>query len=139
MDSDIFIDTSGFYAVVVSGDSAHEEAVGVFEDASKHSRRFVTTDYVLDETATLLRAHGYAHLLPELFHSVLDSDVCRVEWMDARRFRATWQYFQRRNDQEWSFTDCFSFWLMGKLELREALTKDGHFEHAGFKPLLVLP
>ena len=35
-----------------------------------------------------------------------------------------------------SLTDCFSFVLMQRLGLTEALTSDLHFEQAGFKALL---
>jgi hypothetical protein len=67
---------------------------------------------------------------------VLDSDACAIEWMDPERFRRTWQFRQRRKDKDWSFTDCFSFWLMGQKGLVEVLTKDHHFERAGFVRLL---
>jgi predicted nucleic acid-binding protein len=39
-------------------------------------------------------------------------------------------------DQGWSFTDCLSFQVMKARRLREALTKDEHFEKAGFVALL---
>jgi predicted nucleic acid-binding protein len=39
-------------------------------------------------------------------------------------------------DQGWSFTDCVSFQAMKARRLREALTKDEHFEKAGFRALL---
>ncbi|MGB8297859.1 MAG: hypothetical protein WCG85_20750 [Polyangia bacterium] len=38
--------------------------------------------------------------------------------------------------QGWSFTDCVSFQIMKAHRLREALTKDEHFEKAGFKAFL---
>jgi predicted nucleic acid-binding protein len=42
----------------------------------------------------------------------------------------------KRIDSTWSFTDCLSFHIMKELRLGEALTKDVHFQRAGFTALL---
>ncbi len=54
----IFIDTSGFYASLTKRDEAHQQTVDIMSASSERRRGFVTTDYVLDETATLLKARG---------------------------------------------------------------------------------
>lgn len=136
MSSEIFVDTSGFYAVLIEGNAAHEKATSILHQAAETKRRFVTTDYILDETTTLLKSRGYAHLLPRLLRSVFDSDACRVEWMDRERFMRTWHYLRRHEDKDWSFTDCFSFWLMEEYDIGEALSTDDHFRQAGYIPLL---
>ena len=56
--------------------------------------------------------------------------------MDPERFEQVRRFFAKHQDQAWSFTDCFSFCVMRQLELRDALTTDVHFRHAGFRPLL---
>lgn len=136
MASDIFVDTSGLYALLIRGDTSHDDAGKVLHSARKSKRRFVTTDYVLDETATLLKARGFSHLLAQVFDAIEQSGVCRVEWTDADRFFATRAFFLKHADQAWSFTDCLSFQVMKQLRLREALTKDAHFQSAGFEVLL---
>jgi predicted nucleic acid-binding protein len=136
MANEIFADTSGFYAILVKADDRHRAALRILKDAQRRKRGFITTDYVLDETATLLQARGFSHLLEEFFRIVEGSRACRIEWMDAGRFQATKALFLKHSDQGWSFTDCFSFLLMKESRLRDALTKDMHFEHAGFNVLL---
>src|SRR5215467_7298493 len=84
--NETFLDTSGFYALLVKGDSKHARAVECIEHAKATKGRFVTSDYVLDETATLLRARGLGHLTSALFGIVFASAVCQVEWMDPERF-----------------------------------------------------
>jgi predicted nucleic acid-binding protein len=133
----IFIDTSGFFALLSKRDSMHAKAAEVFTIAREQKDRFVTTDYILDETATLLRAHGLGSLVPRFFEIVMAATACGIEWMDKEQFFATAAFFNKHDDQEWSFTDCFSFIIMKQLRLSEALTKDGHFAAAGFVPLLV--
>jgi predicted nucleic acid-binding protein len=136
MASDIFIDTSGFYACLVAQDDAHAAAAAVLA-RYRGRRRFVTTDYVLDEVATLLRARRLGHLVEPAFRLTLASSACRVEWMDPTRFGSARAYLSRHGaDHAYSFTDCASFCTMAELGLRDALTKDVHFRQAGFRPLL---
>jgi uncharacterized protein len=131
------VDTSGFYTLLVKGDSTHSRASAILARAAQSKNRFVTTDYVLDETATLLKARGHAHLAEAFFETVFASAACRVEWMDPDSFAETRRFFLKHHDQDWSFTDCFSFWVMKTLGVRDALTTDAHFRQAGFNPLLV--
>jgi predicted nucleic acid-binding protein len=84
MADDIFVDTSGF--LLVKKDDRHAAASRMLRHARKRQRRFVTSDYVLDETATLLKARGHGHLLPTFFEKVLASQACRIEWTDQNVF-----------------------------------------------------
>lgn len=137
MARETFVDTSGFYSLLVKRDDRHETARALMLEAKKHRKRFVTSDFVLDETATLLKVRGHAHLLSSFFASVLPSTACRVEWTDAARFAETVSRFLKYVDHDWSFTDCVSFQVMSELRIRDALTKDAHFEEAGFSALLL--
>jgi len=130
------VDTSGFFALLVKADPKHEQARALLASAAQARGRFVTTDYVLDETVTLLKARGHGHLAEKFFASIFDSRACRVEWMDPERFDDARRFFLKHQDQAWSFTDCFSFALMRKLRLRDSVTTDQHFRQAGFNPLL---
>jgi predicted nucleic acid-binding protein len=132
MANDIFIDTSGFFAVLSADDDRHRSALRIVEESRKRKRGFVTTDYVLDETATLLKARRMGHLTERFFAIVEQSRACRIEWMDSARFGETQLFFLKHSDQAWSFTDCFSYLIMKQLRLRDAFTKDDHFRQAGF-------
>jgi predicted nucleic acid-binding protein len=136
MAREIFVDTSGFYALLVARDDRHAAANRILGEARRRKRCFVTTDYVLDETATLLKVRGHVHLLPVFFDKVLASQACRIEWTEPERFHDAQAFFLKHADQPWSFTDCLSFRIMKELRLRDALTKDGHFHEAGFVVLL---
>ena len=137
MERETLVDTSGFYALLVSRDEAHDTAKAYLERASSLRRAFVTTDYVLDETATLLTARRYARMVEPFFDVVFSSRVCRVEWMDPVRFSTTQSFLLKHLDHGYSFTDCFSFEIMRSLRLTKVLSKDHHFRQAGFEPLLV--
>ncbi len=132
MAAEVFIDTGGFFALLSAEDGAHKACTEFLARAAKARRRFVTTDYVLDETATLLKVRGLGRALSPFFDLVFSSKVCRVEWMNPEWFDDARQLLTRRADHGYSFTDCTSFVLMERLGLREVLTKDRHFAEAGF-------
>ncbi len=134
---DMFVDTSGFYSLLVRRDDRHQKASRILREAGRRKDRFVTTDYVLDETATLLKARSHGHLVPVLLEAVFTSSACTVCWTDGERFRATCDFFLKHDHKAWSFTDCLSFLVMKDQRLRDSLTKDAHFHEAGFQPLLV--
>jgi predicted nucleic acid-binding protein len=136
MVADIFVDTSGFFALLSSRDDTHKAASEILNKARQSKQVFVTSDYVIDETATLLKARGLGHLARILFDTVAKSSVCRVEWMDQDKFTRTKAFFEKHLDHDWSFTDCFSFLIMNECRIKSSLTKDMHFKEAGFSPLL---
>ena len=136
MADETFVDTSGFYSILVRRDRMHRHAVAFMAKAARDRRRFVTTDYVLDESVTLLRARGYGRLVAPLFESIEASTAIRIEWTTPERFRETRAFCLRHSEEAWSFTDCLSFVVMQAHEVQAALTTDVHFEQAGFRVLL---
>jgi uncharacterized protein len=138
MPEDLFVDTSAFYALLIRGDAAHEKMVSFLNAARRGKQRWVTTDYILDESATLLLARGHPHLAEAVLSLPEKSRALDVHWMDADRFSRTRAMFSKYLDQGVSFTDCFSFCVMQDCGLHKALTKDRHFEFAGFRRLLAV-
>jgi len=130
------VDTSGFYALLLKRDDRHDRAKSILEEAGEKRRRFVKTDYVLDEMGVLLKARGPSQLVADCFDIVMESKACRIEWTDARRFDEAKIFFLKHLDQQLSFTDCLSFCVMKGLGLVDALTKDHDFRSARFTPLL---
>ncbi len=133
----LFIDSGGFYALVSAERATHAEAVAIMEESRRGRRRAVTTDYVLDETATLLRARGLTKQLKEFLWLTEASQALNIEWMTPDRFAAARTFMLKHLDQEFSFTDCASFIVMKELRLIDALATDRHFRIAGFNPLLL--
>lgn len=132
----LFIDSGGFYAQVSPDCESHALAVKIMQETARQRRRAVTTDYIIDETATLLRARGLTKLLTEFFRLTEESQALTIEWTSPDRFAAARKFMLKHLDQEFSFTDCVSFIVMKELHLTDALATDSHFRIAGFKPLL---
>jgi len=125
----IFVDTSGWYATIDRHDRSHEAARQFLEN---NRLRLVTTDYVMDETVTLLQVqlgHGCA---VRFLDSLQASRLVQLIYLSQAQIDATAQLFRNRPDKGWSFTDCSSFVLMQEYRLINALAFDDHFRQAGF-------
>ncbi|HEV7927516.1 MAG TPA: hypothetical protein VGR14_19350 [Verrucomicrobiae bacterium] len=132
----LFIDSGGFYSLMSAASAVHGDAVAIMEESQRERRPAVTTDYVLDETATLLRARGLTKQLKEFLRLTETSKALSIEWMTPGCFAAARGFMLKHLDQGFSFTDCVSFVVMKELRLRDALATDKHFRIAGFNPLL---
>ena len=132
----VFVDTSGFYALLTLKDRWHSEAANIFKKMQKNKTRVLTTDYVLGETATLLLARGFGHQAVKFFELIRSSSALTVHHVDADLFAAAQKFFIKNIDQGYSFTDCTSFLTMRLLKLKNALTSDAHFVRAGMKVML---
>src|SRR5687768_3905380 len=101
MAGELFVDTSGFFSLLVKRDPSHAAALRILKRAARERRRLLTTDYVLDETATLLKARGEVSLASSLFDRVFASNACRVEWTGENRFHQLTTFFLKHADQSW--------------------------------------
>jgi predicted nucleic acid-binding protein len=134
--ADVFMDSAGFLALWDARDEHHSSAVRLQAQLARKRRRFVTTDYVVDETATLLLIRHSRSAAVDFLDTVSRSEALRLEWIGPDRFEAASELFRRHLDKEWSFTDCVSFAVMRELTIRDGFTTDYHFEQAGFTALL---
>jgi len=95
--------------------------------------RFVTTDFVLDETLTLIRVRLGLDSAERWWGQVEASSRISWEWIDPARAEKARHWFFRWRDKDFSFTDCTSFVVMRERRLRDALTTEDHFRQAGFR------
>lgn len=129
----LFVDTAGWMACADASDAAHVSCRKARDGAMRGGQVLVTTDYVVNETLTLLRVRLGVEAAEAWWRQVDGSSRVRWERVDASRFdRAVWLFFQYR-DKGFSFTDCTSFAVMRELRIGTALTTDRHFRQMGFQ------
>lgn len=129
----LFVDSSGWYALIDRRDSWHALAVARVEEQVESGNRLLTTDYVIDESCTLAQARiGHAAAL-RLLDLLRQTEGVDWEWISSDRFAKAEAMFRKQRDQGYSFTDCTSFVVMRELRLERALTNDAHFLSAGFQ------
>jgi predicted nucleic acid-binding protein len=131
----IFVDTGAFVARYVQRDGQHSRAKRVWAEIEKLRNACFTSNFVLDETFTLLgRQTSYA-FAAERARALLGSKALTILRPDAEDELAALDLFARFADQKVSFTDCTSFVLMRRHRLSRAFTFDRHFLAAGFEAL----
>lgn len=131
----IFVDTWAWYALADTADTDHILAQLANEQLLADNYTFVTTNFVLAETLTLIRyklhhtaAVQFRHMLQQLIQAGL-VELVRV---DEAHEATAWEIFCQYVDQKFSYTDCTSFAVMRDLKLTQAFTGDHHFSILGF-------
>ena len=124
----IFVDTSGWFAGIVSTDSDHIAAKKWF---ALNRQRLVTTDYVIDETLTLFRARGEHVRAISIAQRFFEGELTEILFLTEDDIKRTLQLFISFADKDWSFTDCSSKYICEKFGITHALSFDKHFRQFG--------
>lgn len=128
----LFADTAGW---VAAADAANPVNVAVCEARDRwleSNGLILTTDYVIDETLTVLRIRLGLRAARAWWRQMEASQCLRIEWMNAERAERARALFFRFRDKAYSFTDCCSFVVMKEQRIQTAWTLDNHFRQAGF-------
>jgi uncharacterized protein len=131
----LFVDTAGWMMTADASDPKHPTAVRARDRWLAAGGLLLSTDYVLDETLTLLRMRLGLDAAEAWWERVDGSSRLAWEWIDPERAERARAWMFRWRDKDFSFTDCTSFVVMKERRIEVALTSDRHFRDAGFKCL----
>lgn len=118
-----------------ASDAAHARCCTARDGALEAGQMLITTDFVVDETLTLLRMRLGLMAAERWWQQIDRSSRLRWERIDSDRFEKARQLFFQYRDKDFSFTDCTSCVTMRELRLTHALTTDRHFRQMGFQVL----
>jgi hypothetical protein len=124
----IFVDTSAFLAIENRHDNHHTEALRFKDLCLKTGSKLITSDYVLDESYTIIRLKAGHHIAVQFGEALRASRLLHVEYLTPDMIEQAWTVFKKYKDHDFSFTDCTSFVLMERLKIRNAFTFDAHFK-----------
>ena len=125
----VFVDTGGWYAAIARKDHDHEAAK---EFLSDNRLQLLTSDYVMDETVTLLQSRvGHSYTV-KFLDALQTSEQIELIQLSSSHLTKTIELFRSRPDKDWSFTDCSSFVLMREYNIQYAFAFDEHFRQAGY-------
>jgi len=131
----IFVDTWACYALTDRNDVDHQVAETTNKHLLAEGHIFVTTNYVLSETVTLVRYKLYHAVAVQFWNTVqqlLESGLVKLVRVSELQEKQAWTIFEQYDDQEFSFSDCTSFAVMQDLKLSRVFTGDQHFSTMGF-------
>lgn len=131
----IFLDTGYVIALEASDDQHHEEAKTHWKGFITDRPRMTSTTYVFDEVVTFFNSRGRHEKAVETGKRLQASKMLELIPVGDELFEEGWKYFQEHGDKRYSLTDCISFVVMQKHDMRMALAFDKHFEQAGFQRL----
>lgn len=129
----LFVDTAGWTMLADERDPQHRTARSFRDDWLASAGMLVSSDFVMDETLTLIRVRLGLDAAERWWDQVEGSPRVRWEWIDPARAEKARHWFFRWRDKDFSFTDCSSFVVMKERRIRAALTNDRHFVQAGFE------
>lgn len=124
----IFVDTSAWFASVVPSDPDHTAATHWL---GQNAQLLITTDYIVDETLTLLKARGELARAVALGDRFFDGVLAELHYVTPDEIESAWQIFREFSDKQWSFTDCTSKLIIEALEVQQAFCFDHHFLQFG--------
>lgn len=129
----VFVDTSAFKALMDERDDFYNEAGMIWQGFLKTKVELLTSNFILDESYTLLRARRNLETVKLLRSFLIDSEIpIKITRVTARDEVEAWKWFVR----DWSklsFTDCVSFAMMKRMGIKKVFSFDQHFARAGFK------
>lgn len=129
----LFIDTGAIIARYLTKDQHHQIAIKKWDEIKKNQEKCYTSNFILDETFTLLgrwAGHTFAAETAHLIYTSAAFTILRPEQHDEV---SAIHLFTKYADQSISFTDCVSFVLMKKEKIKRVFSFDQHFNFAGFK------
>lgn len=130
----VFADTSYWIALLNPKDALHDRAVAL----SRPGMLLVTTEMVLTELLNEFAARGPAlrAAVTNLVTRLKTNQKTTVVPQSTELFHQALQLYSQRIDKDWGVTDCASFVVMERHNIKDALTYDHDFEQAGFRALL---
>ena len=132
----VFADTVYWIAIVKPGDQ--------WADPAKRARaalgefRIVTTDEVLTEFLAMLSKSGQQlrRQAVKMVRAILSNPNVKVVPQTHAAFLRGLDFYERREDKEYTLTDCISMNAMRSESITEVLTNDHHFEQEQFTVLM---
>lgn len=129
----IFIDTGALIARYVTKDENHPDALSKWNKIKNHHAKCITSNFILDETFTLLGrwvSYDFAAEKALLIYSSQQFEIVRPTSEDELK---ALEIFTKFSDQKVSFTDCISAVLMKNEKINQIFSFDRHFTLMGFR------
>lgn len=123
----LFVDTWGWLVLANEKDPKNHSVVQMQQESEERGRRWITSDYVLDEAVTRLFPEMGFQRAKEFFEAIFASaegGSLVIETIDSARFQAAWRLrFRYKDKPRISFTDVTSFVVMREAGIRHCANR----------------
>jgi uncharacterized protein len=128
----VFVDTGAWVALRYRRDQYHARARTVLQRLRADRLGLVTTEWVMAEAVTLLKARGAIDEALILGEAIQGGRLGHLVESTGERRRRAWELFVRYRDRRVGWVDCASFAVMDELNLSRFFGFDDDFVRAGF-------
>ncbi|HXR08549.1 MAG TPA: PIN domain-containing protein [Candidatus Acidoferrum sp.] len=125
----VFVDTSGFYALLDGTDLFHAQARDCFSKAKSEGWNLVTTNYVVHESWALIQRRLGWEALEAFLLDILP--LCEIAWVDESLHAAGASSCRQSRQRRFSLTDAVSLQYMRQHGVTTAIVQDEHFSSSG--------
>ncbi len=133
----VLVDSSAFLSLEDSDEQTHEATTRAFHELVSSGARLLSTNFVFDESYTLILTQLGRHRAVAWGESFRASKLIELVRIEEDHEQAAWELIVAFEDKDFSYTDATSFAVAQSLEIDEALSLDRHFREYG--RLRVLP
>jgi predicted nucleic acid-binding protein len=130
----VFVDTGAWVALRYRRDQHHGRARALLRCLRADGIGLITTEWVLGEAVTLLKARGAIDHALALGEAIQAGRLGHMVDSTPERRRRAWDLFVRYRDLRVGWVDCASFAVMEELGLRQFFGFDDDFVRCGFSP-----
>lgn len=135
MKSAVFIDTGFWIALLDARDRNHAAARVAIRPLLENRRNYLS-DFIVFETITYLNCSLKRHDLAIRFLDKTRNPVLNVLSVDEAIKADALLWFRKYSDKHLSMTDCTSFALMTRNDIRDYAGFDSHFRQMGFNGIM---
>ena len=125
----IFVDSGAWFASLVPTDPDYQAAQ---TRLAQNRQALVTSDYIVDETLTLLLIRGQKARALAWGQAVFQGQVAQLRYLSPQELQDAWLVFCQYHDKDWSFTDCTCKIAMEHWGVSVAFSFDQHFRQFGW-------
>jgi predicted nucleic acid-binding protein len=128
----VFVDSGGFFALLVNADHFHPHAVQLFTAARADRWSLLTTNCVVVETYALLLNRVRNGRVPAIrFLDLVERGLCEVERVTEADEQFASDLVHAHEDKNYSLCDALSFAVTERLHISEVIAFDRHFRDYG--------
>lgn len=131
----ILVDTWAWLALNYQGDQDYDRAQVANRELLEQGYSYLTINFILDETYTLLRRRAYAQRAIDFgreIHQAVALGGLELITITSDIEMDAWNIFEKYADLKGlSYTDCTSVAVVHRLGLQEVFSADNHFRMMG--------
>ena len=131
----VFVDSGAWISVINKSDKHHKKAVSYIKELRNDNIPLFTSNYVKDETLTWLKyntSHRKAIKAIELWKQAENKKQLKTCWVTEKINKEAEKIFKKYEDHTLSFTDCTSFTICRKHDIKKVFSFDQDFNILGY-------